>query len=815
MDKSSHDLKMEPSRPLSPALGREEEVFPHSALRLAPAKTPSIADALILKDCDLFLVTRPNGDIPLDPLQATGLYYHDCRFLDGYELRAAGYALETLVSTAARGYQSLVELTNPELLSADGTVLAPLESVAIKWMRTLDCQGLALHDSLSIRNLGRVPVSLPLSLRFHAGFQDVFQVRSLECEPLGRLLPPHAQGRELLLEYEGSDDFTRRVTITFEEAPDCWEPVPGVPRAVSAGFLVELPPRAERVIALIVGLEEEVTSGTRGVGHFPTTGAALPASRSPVGVASPAAAVPRETGIRGAGTSPAAAEPGAPARPPRRVSAALHDALSLRHNRAETSWRQAQTRVSCDSLLLGAIIERSFRDLYLLRSNIGGEQFYAAGVPWFGTLFGRDSVITALQTLPYDPRIARQTLLLLAAYQGNKEDPRREEEPGKILHELRVGELARTERIPHTPYYGSADVTPLFLILAAEYFAWTADVETLVRLEPHLAAALRWLEVNQDKRGYLTYGAPAPGGLVNQGWKDSDDGVPQADGFPAEPPIAMVEVQAYAYAARVRLAQMYRELGKADRAQALEEAAAALRDRFNRDFWMENRGCYALALAGARASSRGKEPLQVRVCTSNAGHALWAGIATPEQARRVRKRLLKPDMFTGWGIRTLSANEMAYSPVGYHLGTVWPHDNALIAAGFRCYGFDKAALRVFHGLTRAAMYFELYRLPELFSGFSREEYEVPVPYPLASKPQAWAAGAVPYLLAELLGLRPEASRHRLNVVSPVLPEYVDWLELEGLRVGASRVDLRFERTRMGVAVEVRRKDEPIEVIVKL
>jgi len=268
-----------------------------------------------------------------------------------------------------------------------------------------------------------------------------------------------------------------------------------------------------------------------------------------------------------------------------------------------------------------------------------------------------------------------------------------------------------------------------------------------------------------------------------------------------------VEVQAYSYLARVLVADMYRRLGEVELSRALEEKAAALQRRFERDFWMESRGCYALAL------ERGRR--QVAVCSSNAGHVLWAGMASKDRARRTRKRLMRADMFSGWGVRTLSETETAYSPVGYHLGTVWPHDNSLLVAGFRRYGFDRAALRIFSGMTAAAMHFELYRLPELFAGFSRGDYEVPVHYPLASKPQAWAAGAVPYMLASLLGLRPDTAAGRLGVVRPVLPESVDWLELRGLKVGSRRVDLRFERAGGGVAVRVQRKDRPLEVVIEV
>jgi glycogen debranching enzyme len=782
------------------AAGQESAALPHAGLRLAPAKTPSIAGALVLKDGDLFFVSEPNGDVPLDHLHATGLYYHDCRFLDGYELRVAGHRLETLVSTAGRGYQSLVELTNPELLAPDGRVIAPLEIMGVKWTRTLDCSHLALHDTISLRNFGHEPLTLPLSLGFSARFQDVFQVRSLDQEPIGTLLPPQAADRRLRFEYRGADGVGRAVMITFREKPDTWKH--GSTGEVQAAFSPTIPARGEYEIALTVLLEETESPAPDGGG--------APAQAGPgsYAAAGGTAAVRR----RATSVAPAA-------------STGTPGTLASCHAGAHQAWRDGQTKMRSSSPLLDAIIERSFRDLYLLRSRIDGRHYYAAGVPWFATLFGRDSIISALQTLAFDPGMARETLHVLAALQGTAADPWREEQPGKILHELRVGELARTRRVPHSPYYGSIDATPLFLILATEYFAWTADEATIAELRPHLDAALRWLDDSLDVRGYLSYGRSAPSGLVNQGWKDSDNGIPDRDGSPAEPPIALVEVQAYAYLARVRSADLYRRSGRsgdAERAAELEQAAAALRTRFNRDFWMEPQGCYALALHGEEGEGHAGEsnpapgtPRQVQVCASNGGHALWAGIATPEQARRVRRRLMRPDMFTGWGIRTLSEKEAAYSPVGYHLGTVWPHDNSLIASGFRRYGFAGAALRVFQGLTRAAMHFDLYRLPELFAGFSRHDYEVPVHYPLASRPQAWSAGAVPYLLVELLGLRPEAHAGRLNVVSPVLPESVDWLELKDLRVANGRIDLRFERTSRGVAVEVQRKDRPLEVIVKL
>lgn len=751
---------------------------PPAHLRLAPARTPSIADNLILKTGDLFFLCQPNGDVPLSQIHATGLYYHDCRYLDGYELRIAGHSLETLVSTAGKGHQALIELTNPELIAPGGAVVAPLETVGVKWTRTLDPEHLALHERLQFRNFGNKPLILPVSLAFRAGFQDIFAVRSLDSQPRGTILPPRSHEGVAHFEYHGADGLGRSVTVRIARPPVTWNDT-------TATFTLALPPRGEQEAVLTIAIAERQLEPSPLAGRS-TSVVQMDSGRQSI---SDRRSLPNNRSSSGP------------------VSLIDHQALAERHTLNEKTWRDNQTAVRSSSLLLDAIIDRSFRDLYLLRSEVDGEEYYAAGVPWFATLFGRDSILAALQTLAFDPDIARQTLRVLAGYQGTQCDPWREEQPGKILHELRVGELARIKAIPHSPYYGTIDATPLFLILAAEYFQWTNDRATIDHLRPHITAALRWMNENQDEAGYLAYGNPSSGGLVNQGWKDSDNGAPNADGSPATPPVALTEVQAYAWKARRLVAHMLRRLGEVDHAETLEHEAHTLAERFERDFWMERSGCYALGL------QQGGQ--QIRVCASNAGHVLWAGLPQLDRARRVRTRLMKPDMFSGWGIRTLSRDERAYSPVGYHVGTVWPHDNSLILAGFRRYGFDRAALRLFSGMTQAAMHFELYRLPELFAGFSRADYEVPVHYPLACKPQAWAAGAVPYMLCSLLGLQPEADMHRLNVVSPVLPDYTDWLELTNLRVGDKRVDLRFERTPRGVAVQVQHKDHDLEVVVRL
>ncbi len=385
----------------------------------------------------------------------------------------------------------------------------------------------------------------------------------------------------------------------------------------------------------------------------------------------------------------------------------------------------------------------------------------------------------------------------------------RDEEPGKILHELRVGELAKLNEIPHTPYYGTVDATPLFLILIGRHATWTGDLSLFKELRDNVERALTWIDQygDADGDGYVEYKSDSGRNLVNQGWKDSGDAIVNEDGSLARPPIALVEVQGYVYLAKTLIADLYQRAGETDRAQQLHRQADELRTRFNRDFWLEDKGCYALALQAKQE--------RVTVIASNPGHALWTGIADADKARRTVQRLMADDMFSGWGIRTLSSQEQRYNPISYHLGTVWPHDNALIAAGFRRYGHDQAARRVFTGLIEAALKFKHYRLPELFAGFSNTEYSVPVYYPVACHPQAWAAGSAPHMLETFLGLTPEGFDHRLRIARPLLPDYVDRVEVRDLKVGAATVSLRFERTSDdATAVNVLEKQGELDVIVE-
>jgi glycogen debranching enzyme len=474
--------------------------------------------------------------------------------------------------------------------------------------------------------------------------------------------------------------------------------------------------------------------------------------------------------------------------------------------RGEASF--ATVSVESDNELFNRALERSFQDLRMLATRERGETFFAAGVPWFVCLFGRDSLVTALQTLAYDARVAADTLLLLAKYQGRRHNEWRDEEPGKILHELRVDEKANLNEVPQTPYYGTIDATPLFICLLAEYVRWTGDLALFQKLRGNVERALSWIDdiADHDGDGFVDYESRSSKGLANQGWKDSGNAITNQDGSPVVPPVALVEVQGTVYRAKLDAAWLYRLDGESERAGELERTAATLRARFQRAFWLPRRRFLAVALqqGGRQAAS----------ITSNAGQALWSGIVDPRYANAIAKRLLSKPMFSGWGIRTLAAGEAAYNPIDYQVGAVWPHDNALIAAGLKRYGFDQEALRVFTAIYQAATRFPSYRLPEVFAGFARDRYPEPVRYPVACSPQAWAAGALPFLLQTSLGLAPDATRRELVIRRPALPDWLGEATVTGLQVGEARLDLHFRRSGKATHVKASRQRGKLRVRIE-
>ena len=720
--------------------------------RHSASSVRSIADAVVIKDGEPFFLCPPDGQIPVARDHGYGLYHHDTRFLNGYELDVGGVSCNALAATAVSGSRAVLELTTPEIQLGDGKAIAK-DRLAIRWIRELDGRAAALHDRIELHNFDTDGARLPVRLRFGAGFEDVFEVRGLLDERPGTLHEPAWDGDRLVFRYDGKDGVIRTLTVSTDRKPK---------RRHGPGFEidVDVPPRGDTRLEVTLQIAEQVDRGV--------------------------AAIERRTQH----------EPGA--RPGPRHPTTADDGP------ADRGWPVA---VTSDSITLNAALSRSLDDLITLRGELDGHRYYAAGVPWFSTLFGRDSLIAAYQTLAFDPAVAAETLRLLAGRQGLKDDEFRDEQPGRILHELRIGELARLHEIPHTPYFGSIDSTPLFLVVLARHAAWTGSLDLFRELRPNVERALAWIDgpADPDGRGWVAYQSAVRHGLVNQGWKDSGDAIVRADGSLAEPPIALPEVQGYVYAAKRELADLFERAGEPRRADALREQADALRQRFERAFWSDDLGSYVLALdKGGRCE----------VATSNAGQVLWSGIAGPGHARAVARRLLGDDLFGGWGIRTLSSAAVAFNPIGYHLGTVWPHDNGLIAEGFRRYGHDEAAERVFVALVEASTDFPQQRLPECFAGYARSDFGIPVRYPVACHPQAWAAGAIPHLLTSVLGLAPDAFEGRLRVVRPRLPGFLRHLELRDLRIGRARVDLDFDRTNGRTEATVVGTDGELEVEIE-
>ncbi|NEX63682.1 amylo-alpha-1,6-glucosidase [Noviherbaspirillum galbum] len=479
------------------------------------------------------------------------------------------------------------------------------------------------------------------------------------------------------------------------------------------------------------------------------------------------------------------------------------------YTRASESARARQehrTKVQSSDTLFNSWVDRSNADLLMLTTRQPQGDYPYAGLPWYSTTFGRDGILTAWQYLWIDPRLAKGVLGFLADAQATQADPARDAEPGKILHEARQGELAELGEIPFRRYYGTVDATPLFVGLAGAYYERTGDLAFIKSIWGNIRNALRWIDEfgDRDGDGFVEYARYTESGLAQQGWKDSHDSIFHSDGEMAAAPIALCEVQGYVYDAKLQAARLARLLGEDALSADLEKQARELKRHFNEAFWCEELDMYALALDGKKR--------QCAVGSSNAGHPLWSGIATQEYALRTANRLLKPDFFSGWGIRTIRNDEVRYNPMAYHNGSVWPHDNAIIAAGMARYGLTNSAMQVFNAMRDVILYMDQHRMPELFCGFEKREDEGPTLYPVACSPQAWAATTVFYLLQACLGLSFNPEQREIRFRKPQLPSFLDAVEIRDLAIGDSTVDLRLQRYPNNVGVNVIRKDDAVNVV---
>ncbi len=707
---------------------------------IATTSSPADDRARVLKYGRLFFVFDRLGDVQTSGLGEEGLFFDGTRHLSELSLELWNARPLLLSSTIA---------ANNFLFTAD------LANLDVSLEETIAIHRGTLHlvrsrflwhescfEKLLFVNHGLGDLEVPVRIGFDADFADIFEVRGTMRERRGRRLDERIDRNSVTLVYEGLDRQERQTRIQCDLKPT----------SITAGALefdLALRPKEQ------ITLQFEVSCRC-----------GAPASRSFQGYAEA-------------------------------LSSAKEELDQIAHNFPQ---------ITSPNSRFSDWIARSFSDLEMMITGNPERNYPYAGVPWFSTVFGRDGIITALQTLWLNPQIARGVLEFLAAKQADKRDPVADSEPGKILHEMRRSEMSILGEVPFGRYYGSVDSTPLFAVLAGAYFDRTADRAFVEHLWPHIERALTWIDKfgDVDGDGFVEYTRHSSKGLVQQGWKDSNDSIFHDDGRIADPPIALCEVQGYVYAAKLAAAKIARVLGDVNRCCELELQAETLRTKFEEQFWCEDLGVYALALDGR------KRPCRVR--TSNAGHSLYTGIASPNRGRQTAETLLGEDFFTGWGIRTVACNESRYNPLSYHNGSIWPHDNAVIAHGMARYGLKHMAGQILLALLDLSSEVELHRLPELFCGLKRRQGEGPTLYPVACSPQAWAAGAPFMILDACLGISIDCERSRVVFDRPYLPEGIPQLAIRNLRCGKGAVDLLLERRNNSVLVHRENKQEEIEII---
>lgn len=702
-----------------------------------------------------FMVSEPDGAI--NSRTAQGIYMDDTRFVSFYRLYINGNPLSLVNSSQLTFYASRIHLTNPAFHIENGMIEAQTLHVAINRMVSE-----SIHEDLDVANYTGQKVRFLLEVAMHADFADIFEVRSQSIVHRGEILSDWDTRKKQLRTSYDHQDFHR--SISYNVLDDV---------AVSYAngricFTIELEPnqRWHNCSEILLECDKKSTRFTK---HIAKTARLL----SPL-------------------------------------------AERANFDQRQALWESRCTGIVTTNHNFSRMYRQAVDDMRALRiydMDISEDIWVpAAGVPWFVTLFGRDSLTVSYQCMLVSPGFALGALKHLGDYQANARDDWRDAQPGKILHEIRFGELAYFKRIPFTPYYGTADATTLYLIMLSETYRWTGDLALLKTYRQVAENCLAWIDEYGDLDGdgfqeYKTFSHP---GYENQGWKDASDAVVYADGSQVKQPKALCELQGYVYDAKIRLAEIFQALGEQERSDELLRQAETLKQRFNQVFWIEDEGCFAFGLD--------PEKKQITAIASNAGQCLWSGIADRDKAERTALRLLQPDMWSGWGIRTLSEQNPAYNPFSYQRGSVWPQDNSIIAEGFKRYGLTEATNKVIRGIFDAIEHFEALRPPEVFAGIERtESVDFPVLYPSgANIPQAWATGSIFHMLRIILGLRADAPHKRLYV-QPTLPDWLPDIEIQRLKVGAGTLNLRFWReggeSRWSVVSnQFSRKEDEIQVL---
>ncbi len=696
-----------------------------------------------LKAGDMFGVFDQSGNVLPSRGGTEGIYWRDTRYLSAFDL-LINDCRPMLLSSTLRDDNGTLTV---DLTNPDLVVgrEQSLEHDVIHLRRSRFLWAGCCYERLSVRNYSDADQQVSIDIRFGADFADLFEVRGMVRHHHGEHHAPRLESDTATLSYTGLDKRRRETRLRFDPQPATLEPD-------RAHFVLALPAHGRALVFIEIACD-----------------AAAPANSARQNFLRQL--VESRRWMRGASANAAA--------------------------------------IATSNEVFNEAMRRSISDLYMLVTDKPTGPYPYAGVPWFSAAFGRDALITALQTLWLDPSLARGVLRYLALNQADHDDPAADAEPGKILHEVRHGEMAELGEVPFRRYYGSVDSTPLFVMLAGMYLERTGDEATAWELWPHIRRAIDWIERSGDRDGdgFVEYFRKTDEGLANQGWKDSYDSVFHADGRFAEGPIALCEVQGYVYAARRAAAAIGRRLGFADEAEGQHLAAERLRVEFERRFWCEEIGTYALALDGQ------KQPCRVR--SSNAGHLLLSGIIPQERAVQVADQLLSSRFFTGWGIRTIANSEPRYNPMAYHNGSVWPHDNAMIALGMARYGLNEHILKLFGGLFDASLYIDLRRLPELFCGFPRRRGQGPTFYPVACSPQAWAATALPATLQAALGVGFDPAGRTVTFSNPSLPEFLQEVTLHNLTIGGARLSVVFRRAEHGgVSMNVLERSGEIHAVMR-